>query len=92
MDDLSSAWRATKSLYRLLTVHVRIGVETTMSVWVERLSMDVRLTLDGIGCMWFRLGHGLSGSDHYVLNVCHWWASRWTEGTSAGEMDVRGRC
>lgn len=42
-----------------------------MSVWVERLSMDVRLTLDGIGCMGFRLGHCLGGSDHYVLDVCH---------------------
>lgn len=28
VDDLSSACRATKSLYRLLTVQVRIGVET----------------------------------------------------------------
>lgn len=31
VDDLSSACRATKSLYRRLTVHVRIGVETAPS-------------------------------------------------------------
>jgi hypothetical protein len=34
VEDLSSAWRATKSLYRLLTVQVRMGVETDMSAWL----------------------------------------------------------
>ena len=46
-------------------------METVISESLERMFGDVGLTLDGIGRMRFRLGHGLRRSDHYVLNVCH---------------------
>jgi hypothetical protein len=66
VDDLSSACRATKSLYRLLTVHVRMGVETRNQhrAYLEkdrrREGRPLGLTLDGIGGMWLRLGDDLS--------------------------------
>ena len=45
VDDLSSACRATKSLYRLLTVQVRMGVETGhFSSSLTLHLLDIRMT------------------------------------------------
>lgn len=71
VDDLSSAWSATKSLYRLLTVHVRMGVDTAhqCSGPMFREAMVRSLTLDSVGGVRFRLCHRLGGRDDYVLDV-----------------------
>ena len=70
VDDLSSSWRATKSLYRLLTVHVRIGVETGYQL-VNRPEGGQVLTLYGICSMRFRLRHYLCRGDCYILDIGH---------------------
>jgi hypothetical protein len=69
VDDLSSSWRATKSLYRLLTVHVRIGVETGYQS--SGPGDDQILTLYRVCSMWLRLCDYLCRSDYYVLDIGH---------------------
>lgn len=79
VDDLSSACRATKSLYRLLTVQVRIGVDTDDQLYSSQGASEVpgmtktgaRLTLDCICGMRFRLCHYLSRSNYYILYITH---------------------
>ncbi len=84
VEESSSAWRERKSLYRLETVQVRMGVETgsrqllargdfycRMAAMEMEWRSDVRRTLDGVCCVWFGLRDDLGGGDGDVLDVGH---------------------
>ena len=80
-EDLSSAFSATKSLYRLETVQARVGVETGISSskrtavwrfgWKRSREGGSALTLDGVRSVRLGVSDCLTGGDGDGLYVRH---------------------